>query len=201
MDRLPWFKKRVEWFIEHNKDIAERNLANLTKRGRGDRILLSLVDEDKLRKICTRMLDEKEFLSDHGIRSLSRYHKDNPYSMWVNAVNFLLVESLLRFYMFYGDSLKVECPTGSGNEMHLGKVAEEIQHRLTHLFNRDEDGRRPINGGNEMLDFDPHWKNYIWFYEFFDGDSGRGLGATHQTGWTGLIAKIIHDTGYVMLQN
>jgi hypothetical protein len=225
MDRLPWFKKRVEWFIEHNPHIAQRNLANLKRRGRGERILLSLVDEDKLRRICHRMLDEKEFLSDHGIRSLSRYHKDHPYAMWVNgqkfevaylsgdsdsglfggnsnwrgplwlAVNFLLVESLLRFYMFYGDSFKVECPTGSGKEMHLGHVAEEIQHRLTHLFVRDQDGRRPINGGNDMIDHNPHWRDHIWFYEFFDGDTGRGLGATHQTGWTGLIAKIISDTG------
>jgi hypothetical protein len=226
MDRLPWFKKRVNWFIEHNKDVAERNLASLKRRGRGDRILLALCDEDKLRKILDRMLDEDEFFADHGIRSLSKYHKDHPYSMVVNgqkfevsyvpgdsdsgmfggnsnwrgpiwiAVNFLLVESLLRFYLFYGDSLKVECPTGSGDEMHLGKVAEMIQHRLTGMFLRDKDGKRPINAGNEMLDHDPNWKDYMWFYEFFDGDDGRGLGASHQCGWTGLIAKIIHDTGY-----
>jgi hypothetical protein len=111
------------------------------------------------------------------------------------AVNFLLVESLLRFYMFYGDSFKVECPTGSGVEMHLGHVAEELQHRLTQLFVRDYDGRRAINGGSDLLDHDPNWSKYVWFYEFFDGDTGRGLGASHQTGWTGLIAKIIHDTG------
>jgi hypothetical protein len=225
MGKLPAFSKRVRWFMEHHKDVAERNLANLKRRGREDRILLSLVDEDKLRRILGRMLSEKEFLADYGIRSLSKHHKSHPYSMVVNgqkfevsyipgdsdsglfggnsnwrgpiwfAVNFLLVESLLRFYMFYGDSFKVECPTGSGVEMHLGHVAEELQHRLTQLFVRDYDGRRAINGGSDLLDHDPNWSKYVWFYEFFDGDTGRGLGASHQTGWTGLIAKIIHDTG------
>jgi hypothetical protein len=111
------------------------------------------------------------------------------------CVNFLLVESLLRFYMFYGNSLQIECPTGSGDYMHLGHVAEELQHRLQHLFTRNDNGRRAVNDGNDVLDFDPHWKDYLWFYEFFDGDSGRGLGATHQCGWSGLIAKMIHDTG------
>ncbi|KAL0258932.1 hypothetical protein SLS55_006437 [Diplodia seriata] len=225
VDKLPSFKKRLNWFIENRSDLADRNLASMSRRGKGDRILLSLVSEDRLRKILKRMLDEDEFLADHGIRSLSRYHKDHPYSMDVNgqkfevaylpgdsdsglfggnsnwrgpiwmAVNFLLVESLLRFYMFYGNSLKVECPTGSGDEMHLGHVAEEIQHRLQHLFARGDDGRRAINAGNEMLDYDPNWKDYMWFHEFFDGDTGRGLGASHQCGWTGLIAKMIHDTG------
>lgn len=111
------------------------------------------------------------------------------------AVNFLLVESLLRFYMFYGKSLQIECPTGSGVYLHLGECAEEIQHRLQHLFARGDDGRRAVNNGNDMLDHDPHWKDYLWFHEFFDGDTGRGLGATHQCGWTGLISKIINDAG------
>jgi len=225
INNFPSFKKRLNWFIEHNPDIAERNISNLKRRGKDDRMLLSLVSEDRLKKILHRMLDEKEFLADNGIRSLSRYHKDHPYSMDVNgqkfevayisgdsdsglfggnsnwrgpiwiAVNFLLVESLQRFHMFYGDQFKVECPSGSGDEIHLGHVAEEIQHRLQHLFIRGEHGRRAINDGNEMLDFDPNWKDYLWFYEFFDGDSGRGLGATHQCGWTGLVAKMIHDTG------
>jgi len=171
------------------------------------------------------MLDEDEFFSEHGIRSLSKYHEKNPVSMDVNGqefkvsyvpgdsdsglfggnsnwrgpiwmcVNFLLVESLQRFYMFYGPQFEVECPTGSGDYMHLGRVSEEIQHRLLHLMTQGDDGRRAINDGNDMLDFDPHWKDNLWFYEFFDGDSGRGLGATHQCGWTGLIARMIHDTG------
>jgi len=178
-----------------------------------------------LRRILTRMLDTDEFLADHGIRSMSKFHKEHPYSMTVNgqeykvqylpgdsdsglfggnsnwrgpiwiAVNFLLIESLYRFYTFYGNNFQIECPTGSGNEMHLGHVAENIQHRITAMFSRDHTGRRAINAGNETLDFDENWENDVWFYEFFDGDTGRGLGATHQCGWTGLIAKIIHDTG------
>ncbi|RMZ90983.1 hypothetical protein DV736_g1759, partial [Chaetothyriales sp. CBS 134916] len=225
ISKFPNFKRRMDWFIQNRHDVAERNIASMRKRGKDERLLLSLVSKDRLEKILKRMLDETEFLSDHGIRSLSKYHEKNPVSMDVNgqvfkvsyipgdsdsglfggnsnwrgpiwlAVNFLLVESLLRFYMFYGPSFQIECPTGSGEYMHLGHVAEEIQHRLQHLMARDSEGRRAINNGNEMLDFDPHWKDYLWFYEFFDGDSGRGLGATHQCGWTGLIAKIIHDTG------
>ncbi|PHH83110.1 hypothetical protein CDD82_3520 [Ophiocordyceps australis] len=225
LNKLPSFKKRVEWFMQNRCDLAERNMASIRKRGKGDRILLSIVSRDRLEKILKRMLDEDEFLSDHGIRSLSKYHKDHPYSMKVNdqefkvgyvpgdsdsglfggnsnwrgpiwfCVNFLLVEALQRFYLFYGPEFQVECPTGSGDYMHLGKVAEEIQHRLQHLFSRTDDGRRSVNAGNNLLDFDEYWKDHVWFYEFFDGDTGRGLGASHQCGWTGLIARMIHDTG------
>ncbi|OAA59292.1 cytoplasm protein [Cordyceps fumosorosea ARSEF 2679] len=225
MNKLPSFRKRVEWFIHNRLDVAERNMASIRKRGKGNRILLSIVSKDRLEKILKRMLDEDEFFSDHGIRSLSKYHKDHPFSMDVNGqvfkvgyvpgdsdsglfggnsnwrgpiwlcVNFLLVESLQRFYLFYGHEFQVECPTGSGDYMHLGKVSEEIQHRLQHLFARTDDGRRSVNAGNDMLDFDENWKDYLWFHEFFDGDTGRGLGASHQTGWTGLIARMIHDTG------
>lgn len=225
IDQFPTFKRRLNWFIENNEAVAKRNIANLKRRGKDDRLLLSLVTEDRLKKILHRMLDEQEFMGEHGIRSLSRYHKKHPYSMNVNgqtfevaylpgesdsglfggnsnwrgpiwlAVNFLLVESLQRFYMFYGDSLKVQCPTGSGDEIHLGHVAEEIQHRLQHLFVRNEQGKRAVHNDHPMLDSDPHWKDCMWFYEYFDGDTGRGLGASHQCGWTGLIAKMIHDTG------
>ncbi|KID63493.1 glycoside hydrolase family 63, partial [Metarhizium hybridum] len=225
LNKLPSFRKRVEWFVQHREDMAERNMASIRKRGKGDRLLLSIVSKDRLEKILKRMLDENEFFSDHGIRSLSKFHKESPFSMEVNGqqfkvgyvpgdsdtglfggnsnwrgpiwlcVNFLLVESLQRFYLFYGPEFQVECPTGSGDYMHLGKVAEEIQHRLQHLFARTDDGRRSINAGDDRLDFDEHWKDYLWFYEFFDGDCGRGLGATHQCGWTGLIARMIHDTG------
>ena len=225
INRFPSFKKRVAWFTQNRQDVAERNMSNLKLRGKDDRILLSLVNKDRLVRILRRMLDESEFLSDHGIRSLSKFHKEKPYSMDVNgeryqvgyvpgdadsglfggnsnwrgpiwlATNFLLIESVLRFYMFYGKSLQVECPVNSGEYMHLGLVAEELQHRLQHLFARGDDGRRAINDGNDMLDFDPHWKDYLWFNEFFDSDTGRGLGTSHQCGWTGLIAKIIHDTG------
>lgn len=225
INKFPNFKRRMNWFIEHRHDVAERNMASMRKRGKDERLLLSLVSKDRLISLLKYMLDETEFLSDHGIRSLSKHHDRHPYKMDVNgqefkvsyvpgdsdsglfggnsnwrgpvwcAVNFLLIESLLRFYMFYGHELQVECPTGSGEYMHLGHVAEELQHRLQHLFVRDDDGRRAVNAKNDMLDFDPHWRDYLWFYEFFDGDTGRGLGATHQCGWTGLIAKMIHDTG------
>ncbi|KAI1006171.1 Uncharacterized protein K3495_g2050 [Podosphaera aphanis] len=225
INKLPSFKKRVEWFIKNRHDVAERNMASIRKRGKDNRILLSLVSKDRLVKILARMLDEDEFFSDYGIRSLSKFHRKHPYAMNVNGqefkvsyisgdsdsglfggnsnwrgpiwlcVNFLLVESLQRFYMFYGQDFEVECPTGSGDLMHLGRVAEEIQHRLQHLMARGDDGRRAIHDGNDLLDFDEHWRDNLWFYEFFDGDSGRGLGASHQCGWTGLIARIIHDTG------
>lgn len=225
IDQFPSFKKRLAWFMENNNAVAKRNIASLSRRGKDQRLLLSLVNEERLRKILHRMLDEREFLGDYGIRSLSRYHKHHPYSWDVNgqkfevaylpaesdsglfggnsnwrgpiwlSVNTLLVESLQRFHMFYGDSFKVECPTGSGDEMHLGHVAEEIQHRLQHMFILNDEGKRAIHNDRPMLDKDPHWRDYMWFYEYFDGDDGRGLGASHQCGWTGLIAKMIHDTG------
>ncbi|KAI9844545.1 MAG: hypothetical protein M1837_005504 [Sclerophora amabilis] len=225
INKFPSFKRRLNWFVENRHDVSSRNIASMKTRGNHDRLLLSLVSKERLEKILKRMLDETEFLADHGVRSLSKYHKDHPFSMDVNnqefkvsyvpgdsdsglfggnsnwrgpiwlCVNFLLVESLLRFYMFYGTGLKIECPTGSGDYMHLGHVAEELQHRLQHLFVRGDDGRRAVNDGNDLLDYDQHWKDYLWFYEFFDADTGRGLGASHQCGWTGLIAKMIHDTG------
>lgn len=224
--RFPSFRKRMDWFIENKFDVAERNIASMRARGKGDRLLLALASKDRLLAILERMLDESEFLASHGVRSMSKYHRAHPYSMNVNGqdftvsyipgesdsglfggnsnwrgpiwlcANFLLIESLLRFFMFYGTSLTVECPTGSGNRMHLGNVAEELQHRLQSLMARGDDGRRATNAGRDLLDFDPHWRNYLWFHEYFDADSGRGLGSAHQCGWTGLIAKIIHDTGY-----
>ncbi|OAA64424.1 protein phosphatase 2c [Niveomyces insectorum RCEF 264] len=225
VNRLPAFKRRLEWFVTHRCDVAERNMASIRKRGKGDRILLSIVSRERLERLLQRMLDEDEFFSPHGVRSLSKYHKDHPVAMDVNGqtfavgyvpgdsdsglfggnsnwrgpvwmcVNYLLVEALQRFYMFFGDTLRVECPRGSGEYMHLGHVSEELQHRLQHLYARRDDGRRSINDGNDLLDFDPLWKDNLWFYEFFDGDTGRGLGASHQCGWTGLIARMIHDTG------
>ncbi|KAK6345439.1 hypothetical protein TWF718_007355 [Orbilia javanica] len=225
MKRLPSFKKRFQWFVENRSEVAERNIHSIRHRGKGQRILLALVNKDRLVRILQKMLDENEFFSEYGIRSLSKYHKDKPYYMDVNGqqfkvdyvpgdsnsgmfggnsnwrgpiwlcVNFLLVESLLRFYMYYGDSLKVECPTGSGEYVHLGHVAEEIQHRMQHIFTRDERGNRACNAGNKLMNQDPHWRDYMFFHEFFHADTGAGLGALHQTGWTGLIAKLIHDTG------
>lgn len=194
-------------------------------RGRGDRLLLAFANKDRLVRILEKMLDEDEFFSDYGIRSLSLYHQDHPFSMHVDGHEYgvgywpgdsksgmfggnsnwrgpiwlapclLLIESLQRFHQYYGDDLQVECPTGSGYYMNLAGVAEEIQHRIIHIFNRDEDGRRAVNAGDTKLDRDPYFRDYVHFFEFFHGNDGRGLGASHQTGWTGLIAWLIHRSG------
>ncbi|KAI8711978.1 Glyco-hydro-63 domain-containing protein [Fusarium sp. LHS14.1] len=219
-NKVSWLKKRLDWFIESRSHLAERNIASIAKRGQGNRLLLALASKDRLERILKRFLDEEEFFADHGIRSLSKYHKEDPYCVTSNGkkfevgyqpaqsdgntnwrgpiwmtVNFLLIESLQRFYLFYGTSLQVECPTGSGDYMHLGHITEELQHRLQHLFTRSDDGRRSINAGNDTRDFDPSWKDFLSFYEFFNGDTGRGLGANHHCGSSSLIARIIHDTG------
>jgi hypothetical protein len=195
--------------------------------GYGERGIAALVNPERLRRILTRMLDENEFLSPYGIRALSRYHADHPYvfnvggqqyrvnylpaesdtgmfggnSNWRGPVwmpvNALLIRSLLSFYLYYGDNFKIECPTGSGNRMNLFEVAKEISNRLTRIFLRDQSGRRPVYGGTEKFQTDPHWKDYILFYEYFHGDNGAGLGASHQTGWTGLIAKLIELFGRI----
>ncbi|KAJ8592711.1 hypothetical protein M405DRAFT_732751 [Rhizopogon salebrosus TDB-379] len=222
INRFPGFKKRMEWFIDNRPEISGRNMANMKAGGRGERRLLALADKERLVRILEKMLDENEFLSEHGIRSLSKLHKEKPWGMHVNgqwhevgywpgdshsgmfggnsnwrglAVNFLLIESLQRFYQYYGDELQVECPTGSGEYMNLVEVAEEIQHRIIHIFGRDVEGKRATNGGNVKLDEDPHFRDYVCFYEFFHGDTGRGLGASHQTGWTGLVAYHILQSG------
>lgn len=226
INKFPDFRKRLDWLVENRHEVAQRNIASIKRRGKGDRLLLSLVNEERLKRILSRMLDEGEFLSEYGIRSLSRYHEDQPYSMNVNgqhfevkylpgdsdsglfggnsnwrgpiwiAVNFLLIESLLRFHLFYGESLQVECPTGSKNFKHLGHVADEVQQRICNMFAMGANGKRALNGGRRILDEDHNWNEYLWFFEFFNSDSGAGLGASHQCGWTGLIAKIIHDVGY-----
>ncbi|KDQ21556.1 hypothetical protein BOTBODRAFT_25994 [Botryobasidium botryosum FD-172 SS1] len=225
VNRLPGFKKRMDWFIHHRSEMAQRNMANMKAAGKGNRILLALASKERLVRILERMLDESEFLSDHGIRSMSLYHKDHPYGMDVHgqhfgveywpgdsksgmfggnsnwrgpiwlAVNFLLIESLQRFYQYYGDELQVECPTGSGDYMNLANVAEEIQHRIIHIFGKDMEGRRATNGGSKKLDRDPFFRDYVLFHEFFHGNDGRGLGASHQTGWTGLVAFSILQSG------
>ncbi|KAG6917222.1 hypothetical protein DXG01_003336 [Tephrocybe rancida] len=225
LNRFPGFKKRVEWFLDNRPEVSARNMANMKVGGREQRRLLALASKERLVKILEKMLDEDEFLSEHGIRSLSKLHKEHPWGMDVNgqryevgywpgdsksgmfggnsnwrgpiwlATNFLLIESLQRFYQYYGDDLQVECPTGSGDYMNLVAVAEEIQHRIIHIFGRDMKGRRATNGGNAKLDHDPHFRDYVWFYEFFHADNGRGLGASHQTGWSGLVAYHIIQSG------
>lgn len=223
LNRYPSFKKRLNWFLVHQKKMSERNIASIETRGVGERMLLSLVSKDRLLAILDRMLNEDEFLSEYGIRSLSKYHKDHPYVKEVNGekftvaylsgesdsgmfggnsnwrgpiwfpTNFLLVEALQRFYLYYGPDLKVECPKGSGDYLNLAQCAQEIQHRLIRIFLPDEEGDRACNGGVDILNRDPLFKDYVPFYEYFDGDSGRGLGASHQTGWTSLVTKWIHD--------
>lgn len=225
INRFPGFKKRMEWFIDNRPEISGRNMANMRAGGRGERRLLALASKERLVRILEKMLDEDEFFSEYGIRSLSKLHKERPWGMQVNgdwhevgywpgeshsgmfggnsnwrgpiwlAVNFLLIESLQRFYQYYGDELQIECPTGSGDYMNLVEVAEEIQHRIIHIFGRDMEGKRATNGGNVRLDQDPHFRDYVSFYEFFHGDTGRGLGASHQTGWTGLVAYHILQSG------
>lgn len=194
-------------------------------RGVNERGILSLVNKDKLLRILSRMLDENEFLSPYGIRALSRFHADHPYSFYVDRqeyrvdylpaesntgmfggnsnwrgpvwmpVNVLLIRALLQFYLYYGDELKVECPTGSGRLMNLFEVSQEIAGRLEKIFLRDQEGRRPVFGGTKKFQNDPYWKDNILFYEYFHGDNGAGLGASHQTGWTGLIARLIQIFG------
>ncbi|KAJ3551800.1 hypothetical protein NM688_g4505 [Phlebia brevispora] len=225
INKLPGFKKRMEWFIENRPELSERNMANMKVKGRGERRLLALASKERLVRILEKMLDEDEFFSEHGIRSLSKKHKEQPWGIEVHgerfevnywpgdsksgmfggnsnwrgpiwlAVNFLLIESLQRFYQYYGDELQVECPTGSGDYMNLANVAEEIQHRIIHIFGRDLEGRRATNGGNVKLDRDPHFRDYVWFYEYFHADDGHGLGASHQTGWSGLVAYHILQSG------
>ncbi|KDQ57593.1 hypothetical protein JAAARDRAFT_35283 [Jaapia argillacea MUCL 33604] len=225
INKFPGFKKRMEWFVDNRPGMSERNMANAKVKGKGERRLLALCSKERLVKILEKMLDEDEFFSDHGIRSLSKKHKDHPWGIDVHgqryevnywpgdsksgmfggnsnwrgpiwlAVNFLLIESLQRFYQYYGDDLQVECPTGSGDFMNLANVAEEIQHRIIHIFGRDIEGRRATNGGNPKLDTDPNFRDYVWFYEFFHADDGRGLGASHQTGWSGLVAYHILQSG------
>jgi len=224
MDSVPHFKERLEWFLAKRPDLAAL-VSRWREPGSKSRRLLSVARAFRMKKILARMLDENEFLSPYGIRALSRYHLDHPYvidihgqryevqydpgdstsrmyggnsnwrgPIWMPA-NYLIVESLRRFYDYYGDAFKVECPTGSGKYLTLWEVAEEIARRLMKLCLRDESGRRASAGDNSQLQTDPNFKDYVQFYEYFHGDSGRGLGASHQTGWTGLIANLIAEHG------
>lgn len=217
----PEIAERSSNFIRARPEVIAA-IQDPTKRGVGGRLLASILDETKLRRVLAKMLDEKEFLSSYGIRSLSRFHEDNPYvfhaggqeyrvaylpaesdtgmfggnSNWRGPiwmpVNVLIVRALLHYYTYYGDDFKVECPTGSGNLMTLYQVAEEISRRLTNIFLKDSDGRRPVYGGAQKFQNDPHWRDLILFYEYFHGDNGAGLGASHQTGWTGVVARLLH---------
>ena len=224
IERHPQIAAQVASFLERNQDLLS-NIADPLVPGVNGRRLLSLVNEDKLRRILARMLDEDRFLGPHGIRSISRWHLEHPYVFDVHGaehrvqyepaestsgmfggnsnwrvpvwfpINLLLIRALLQHYRYYGDSLKVECPTGSGTMMTLFEVSQELSRRLAATFLRDGDGRRPVYGGMKLFQDDPHWRDLILFHEYFHGDNGAGLGASHQTGWTGLVARLIQTLG------
>jgi len=225
-EKLPKFYERAKSFIIRHPELTT-NTQLPTTPGMEGRLMLSIMNEQKLRRILSRMLDENEFLGDYGILSLSRYHRAHPFvfnyagqeyrveylpgdsdtgmfggnSNWRGPiwmpVNFLLLRSLFLLYSYYGDTFTVECPTGSGRYLTLFGVAQEISERLTKIFLKDESGRRPVYGGTEKFQTDPHWRDLILFFEYFHGDNGAGIGASHQTGWTGCIASIIHSLGYL----
>jgi hypothetical protein len=220
LEQVPEFKQRLEWFLNYRPD-----LANLVSRwqepGLGERRLLSLLRGRRMKRLLKRMLDETEFLSDYGVRALSRVHEDKPYVFHVNGsaftvkyqpaesdsglfggnsnwrgpiwmpVNYLIIESLQKFHHYYGDDFKVECPTGSGKFLTINEIANELTRRLTRIFLRDEKSKRPVFNYNEKIQNDPHFRDYVLFHEYFHGDNGRGVGASHQTGWTGLVAKLL----------
>src|SRR5215831_10474326 len=224
VERLPGFKRRMQWFIDNHPDVPE-HIEMTQHSAMGVRRLLSLTSRKQVKRILTRMLDESEFLSPYGVRALSRYHLDHPYQVRLNdhvsqvayepaestmgffggnsnwrgpvwfPVNFLLIESLQKFHHYYGEHFKVECPTHSKNEMDLWQVAAEISRRLTRIFLRGKDGCRPFAGANRVFNEDPFWRDLVLFYEYFHGDTGAGLGAAHQTGWTGLVAKLLEQSG------
>lgn len=223
INHLPGFKKRMNWFIENRTDLTA-GLAPLTRGGMGERKLLAICDEHKLRRILARMLDEEEFLSDFGIRSLSKFHQSQPYVLPLNGMlhrvdyepaesqtgmfggnsnwrgpvwfptNYLLIEALQRFHHYYGDDFKVEFPTRSGHYLSLNEVAAEISRRLSRLFLLGPDGVRPAMAQHKRFR-DPEFRDYVLFYEYFHGDNGIGLGASHQTGWTSLVAKLLQQSG------
>jgi len=224
LDRLPAFKRRLEWFMEHRPDLTQ-HVASMKTRGSVNRRLLAVVWPHRLRRVLKVMLDESEFLSPYGIRSLSRRHLAEPYTLAVNGsvhrvgyepaesttglfggnsnwrgpvwfpVNFLLIEALQKFHHYVGDDFRVECPTGSGNFHTLDSVAAILSQRLSAIFIRDGSGRRPVFGDNAMLQNDPYWRDLVPFFEYFNGDTGEGVGASHQTGWTALVAKLLLQSG------
>ena len=217
---LPRFAERARWFNENRRDLLA-NLHQPGRQGAGGRFMLAMLDEDKLRRVLARMLDPNEFLADHGIRSLSRYHREHPYifnaggrqygvhylpaesdtgmfggnSNWRGPIwapiNALLIRSLLQMYSYYGNELRVECPTGSGQYMNLYEVAQELSNRLGSIFLLDAAGHRPVFGGARKFHDDPRFRDHLMFYEYVPGDNGAGLGASHQTGWTAIIPALM----------
>ena len=224
LEAFPDFKRRLDWFVNNRPDLTG-DIATMRTPGQEGRKLVGLVRADRLRSMLRYILDEQEFLSPHGIRSLSRIHQDHPYVLRVNEneyaidyepaestsglfggnsnwrgpiwfpINYLIIESLQQFHYYYGDDFKVECPTGSGQMMNLWEVAAEISRRLARIFLRGPDSQRPVFGNLEKFQTDPHWRDNIPFHEYFNGDTGQGIGASHQTGWTALVAKLLQQSG------
>jgi hypothetical protein len=222
--RFPWLTESARRFLRQHSELV-LNIASPTTQGVAGRRLMSPLGEAKLRRVLARLLDESEFLSPHGIRALSRWHLEHPFVFNVHGeeyrvdyepaesttglfggnsnwrgpvwfpVNALVVRALLEYYRYYGNAFKVECPTGSGRQMTLFEVAQEIGRRLSSTFLRDKDGQRPVFGGAEKFQKDPRWRDHVLFYEYFHGDNGAGIGASHQTGWTGLVAFILYYFG------
>ncbi|MBD1913151.1 MULTISPECIES: glucosidase [unclassified Leptolyngbya] len=222
LNQFPGFRKRTAWFMQNRPDLTRKAIC-LETRGGQSRSLLAIAGQHQLRRILQKMLDEAEFLAPYGIRSLSKFHASNPYVLQIHGneyrvdyepaesttgvfggnsnwrgpvwfpMNYLVIESLQKYYHYLGDEFKVECPTGSGQMMTLWQVAAELSQRLLRTFLNDVNGERPIYGGTETFQTDPHWHDLVLFYEYFHGDNGAGIGASHQTGWTGLVAKLIHQ--------
>ena len=227
-DRIPRAMDRIMERLRRMPELAATmHPVGPDHLGVQERGIIALVNPDRLRRILTTMLDEEEFLSPFGIRSLSKFHEQNPFVFHVQGqefrvdylaaesntgmfggnsnwrgpvwfpVNAMIIRALLNFHLYYGDNFRIECPTGSGTMMNLFEVSQEISHRLTRIFLTDEHGRRPVYGGTEKFQTDPHWRDHLLFYEYFHGDNGAGLGASHQTGWTGLVAKTIELFGHL----
>ena len=224
LEKVTEFKHRLEWFLDHRPDLA-RLVSRWQEPGLGERRLLAILRGHRMKRVLYRMLDENEFLSPYGVRALSRIYADQPYTLRLDGneyrvsyvpaesdsalfggnsnwrgpiwfpVNYLIVEALQQFHHYYSDDFLVECPTHSGNKITLGEIADELSQRMMNIFLRDSNGRRAVFGENETFQSDPHWRDYIPFHEYFHGDSGAGIGASHQTGWTGLVAKLIQQQG------
>jgi len=219
--KFPELARRLERFMGARPELTAL-IHDPVRPGHGGRLLVSILNEARLRRVLATMLDEKEFLSPYGIRSISRHHETHPFVLHVGAdeyrvsylpaesdtgmfggnsnwrgpiwipVNALIIRALLQYYLYYGDAFRIECPTGSGHLMTLYEVAQELSRRLASIFVRDADGRRAVYGATQKFQEDPHWRDLILFYEYFHGDNGAGLGASHQTGWTGVVARLMH---------
>ena len=225
VDKLPNFRHRLEWFIQHRPDLTS-NVASMQTQGQSRApAAVRRAGRTGCASVFKYLFDEREFWSPHGVRSMSQIHRDHPYIVEVNGqqyrvdyapaesateafggnsnwrgpvwfpVNFLLIEALQKFHHYFDDSVTVECPTGSGHMMTLAEAATDLSRRLSRIFLKDEHGRRPVFGNVDLFQRDPHWNGYIPFHEYFHGDTGAGLGASHQTGWTGLVAKLIQQSG------